>query len=285
MGKENEPLSGFSWRGGSERDTTGILMWSDIFTWDFKNGDKIAIILLDTQGTFDSESTVRDCATIFALSTMVSSVQCYNLFHNIQEDDLQHLNLFTEYGRLALEDSGKTPFQRLQFIVRDWSFPYEAEYGALGGQRVLQRRLEVSPKQAPELQTLRKQITSCFSEISCYLMPHPGLVVSSHPTFDGRLSDISPEFKTSLKSLVPMLLSPENLIVKQINGQRVYARDLIQYFKSYMAIYKGNEMPEPKSVLLVSSFQMQFNEFNNLIFNSNIISMHSVSRLPLKQII
>lgn len=253
LGKEGEPLQGFSWRGGSERDTTGILMWSDIFTWDYKNGDKIAIILLDTQGTFDSESTVRDCATIFALSTMVSSVQCYNLFHNIQEDDLQHLNLFTEYGRLALEDSGKTPFQRLQFIVRDWSFPYEAEYGAVGGHRVLQRRLEVSQKQAPELQTLRKQITSCFSDIACFLMPHPGLTVSSNPTFDGRLSDISPEFKTSLRSLVPMLLAPENLIVKQINGQKVCARDLIQYFKSYMAIYKGNEMPEPKSVLLVSA--------------------------------
>lgn len=226
-------------------------MWSDIFLHKNASGEEVAIILLDTQGTFDSESTVRDCATIFALSTMVSSVQCYNLFHNIQEDDLQHLNLFTEYGRLALEDSGSTPFQRLLFIVRDWSFPYEAEYGAQGGHRVLTRRLEVSPKQAPELQTLRKQITSCFSDISCYLMPHPGLIVASNPTFDGRLSDISSEFKTSLNTLVPMLLAPENLIVKQINGQKVCARDLIQYFKSYMAIYKGNEMPEPKSVLLV----------------------------------
>ena len=30
---------------------------------------------MDTQGAFDSESTVRDCATVFALSTMISSVQ------------------------------------------------------------------------------------------------------------------------------------------------------------------------------------------------------------------
>ena len=36
---------------------------------------QVAVLLMDTQGAFDSESTVRDCATVFALSTMISSVQ------------------------------------------------------------------------------------------------------------------------------------------------------------------------------------------------------------------
>ncbi|TGZ54330.1 Uncharacterized protein DBV15_08198 [Temnothorax longispinosus] len=120
LGAEDEPLSGFSWRGGSERDTTGILMWSKVYPATLANGEEIAVILMDTQGAFDSQSTVRDCATVFALSTMLSSVQIYNLSQNIQEDDLQHLQLFTEYGRLALESSDSTPFQRLQFLVRDW---------------------------------------------------------------------------------------------------------------------------------------------------------------------
>lgn len=31
MGSEDEPLTGFHWKGGSERDTTGILMWSEPF--------------------------------------------------------------------------------------------------------------------------------------------------------------------------------------------------------------------------------------------------------------
>lgn len=252
LGDDHEPLTGFSWRGGSERDTTGILMWSEIFLHDYPNGDKVAIILLDTQGAFDSQSTVRDCATVFALSTMVSSVQIYNLSQNIQEDDLQHLQLFTEYGRLALADTGKKPFQRLQFLVRDWSFPYEAEYGALGGDKILKRRLEVSDKQHPELQSLRRHIASCFMEVACFLMPHPGLSVATNPKFDGRLKDITPEFKQSLRTFVPMLLSPDNLVYKEISGQRVRARDLIQYFQSYMSIYKGNELPEPKSMLVVS---------------------------------
>ncbi|KPI92121.1 Atlastin [Papilio xuthus] len=258
LGADDEPLEGFSWRGGSERDTTGILMWSEVFKTTLPTGEKVAVILLDTQGAFDSESTVRDCATVFALSTMLSSVQIYNLSQNIQEDDLQHLQLFTEYGRLALEDSGRTPFQRLQFLVRDWSFPYEAPYGAEGGQAILQRRLRVSDKQHPELQSLRKHITSCFSEIACFLMPHPGLKVATDPNFNGRLADIESEFKRALQQLVPMLLAPDNLVPKLINGQRVKAKDLPQYFRSYMNIYKGNELPEPKSMLVATA------EANNL---------------------
>ena len=96
---------------------------------------------------------------------MVSSVLVYNLTSNIQEDDLQHLELFTEYGRLALEDNGEKPFQKLQFLVRDWSYPYEAPWGAKGGAQIVSRRLEVNARQHAELQDLRKHIHSCFSHI------------------------------------------------------------------------------------------------------------------------
>ncbi|KAL5235056.1 hypothetical protein ACI65C_002466 [Semiaphis heraclei] len=258
IGSDDKPLDGFTWRGGSDRDTTGILMWSEVFKATLEDGEKVAIILLDTQGTFDSESTVKDCATVFALSTLLSSIQIYNLKFNIQEDDLQHLQLFTEYGRLALEDTGTKPFQKLQFLVRDWSFPYEAEYGAEGGQKILNKRLQISDKQHPELQSLRKHIKSCFSDISCYLMPHPGLNVATNPNFDGKLSEIEPEFKQNLITMIPMLLRPDKLILKEIGGQKIKAKELVQYFKAYIKLFTGAELPEPKSMLVTTA------EANNL---------------------
>lgn len=235
----NSPLSGFSWRGGSERDTNGILIWSEPFIMKDKNGEEIAVLLMDTQGAFDSQSTVKDCATIFALSTMISSVQIYNLSQNIQEDDLQHLQLFTEYGRLALEDSASKPFQSLLFLVRDWSFPYEAEFGFQGGQRVLDRRLEVSEKQHAELQQLRQHIRSCFEDIRCFLMPHPGLKVATNPNFDGKLVDIENEFQQQLGVMIPRLLDSHALVHKEINGQKMTCRELLEYFKAYMHIFRG----------------------------------------------
>jgi atlastin len=89
-------------------------------------------------------------------------------------------------------------------------------------------------------------------------MPHPGLKVVTNPTFDGRLSEIESDFKKHLLELVPLVLSPRNLVVQQIGGQKVKAKELVHYFKAYTAIYKGNELPEPKSMLEATA------EANNL---------------------
>ncbi|CAN8022291.1 unnamed protein product [Ixodes persulcatus] len=258
VGDPDAPLQGFSWRGGCERDTTGILIWDEVFQVTTSDGQQLAVLFMDTQGAFDCESTVKDCATIFALSTMTSSVQVYNLSQNIQEDDLQHLQLFTEYGRLAQQDMTEKPFQKLLFLVRDWSYPYDCPYGAEGGQTILERRLLISERQHQELQQLRKHIRSCFSEIGCFLMPHPGLKVATAPAFDGRLADIEEAFKEQLRSLVPSVLAPDRLLVKEINGLKVTCRELLEYFQVYVNIFKGDELPEPKSMLEATA------EANNL---------------------
>ncbi|EGV93514.1 Atlastin-2, partial [Cricetulus griseus] len=126
--------------------------------------NKVAVLLMDTQGAFDSQSTIKDCATVFALSTMTSSVQ-------------------------------------------------------------------VKQNQHEELQNVRKHIHNCFSNLGCFLLPHPGLKVATNPSFDGRLKDIDEEFKRELQNLVPLLLAPENLVEKEISGSKVTCRDLVEYFK------------------------------------------------------
>uniref|UniRef100_A0AAR2IY28 GB1/RHD3-type G domain-containing protein n=1 Tax=Pygocentrus nattereri TaxID=42514 RepID=A0AAR2IY28_PYGNA len=231
LGREDEPLTGFSWRGGSEPETTGIQLWSEVFIVRKSNGREVAVLLMDTQGAFDNQSTVKDCATIFALSTMTSSIQIYNLSQNIQEDDLQQLQLFTEYGRLAMDEIFLKPFQSLMFLIRDWSFPYEYVYGLKGGSEFLDKRLQVKDSQHEELQTVRQHIHSCFTSISCFLLPHPGLKVATSPSFQGQLCDVAPEFKKELHSLIPTLLDPDKLAVKEINGNKVTCRGLLEYFK------------------------------------------------------
>ena len=103
---------GFHWRGGSERNTTGIWMWSKPYILPRTNpstGKKedIAVLLVDTQGMFDHETTMGLTAAIFGLSTLLSSYQIYNVDKRIQEDNLQQLALFSEYGRMAIQSDEK----------------------------------------------------------------------------------------------------------------------------------------------------------------------------------
>jgi len=48
---------------------------------------------MDTQGTFDNETIMADWSAVFAMSTLISSVQVYNLSQRIREDDLQNLHV------------------------------------------------------------------------------------------------------------------------------------------------------------------------------------------------
>lgn len=45
------------------------------------------------------------------------------------------------------------------------------------------------------------------------------------------LADIDGEFKAGLVKLVPLLLAPERLVEKEIGGNKVTCRDLLEYFK------------------------------------------------------
>uniref|UniRef100_A0A2P2I0N4 Atlastin n=2 Tax=Hirondellea gigas TaxID=1518452 RepID=A0A2P2I0N4_9CRUS len=250
LGDSSSPLRGFKWRQGSKRETTGILVWSKPFMVKKKSGEEIAVILMDTQGTFDTQSSMKDSTVVFALTMMVSSVLVYNLMNNIQEDDLMNLQTFTSYGIQAQEDCDTShAFQRLQFLVRDWGFPYETPYGHKGGQGVLDEILQITPKQHPAHQDVRRDLRKCFRDINCYLMPHPGFKVIQHANFDGKLDDIDPEFVEHLRVLVPHLLAPENLVKKEFGGQPIKARDLYNFFKTFMEVFKDVDLPEPTTLV------------------------------------
>ncbi|KAL5290728.1 ATL2.2 family protein [Megaselia abdita] len=233
-------------------------MWSEVFLYD-KGSEKIAIILLDTQGVFDNQTTVKENVGIFSLSTLLSSVQIYNIMHQIQEDDLQNLHLFTQYGRLASSEGEVSPLQDLVFLIRDWRFPYEYDFGFYGGDSFLKSCLEVRKEQASELQDIRKELSTCFDGMKCFLMANPGEKVSSDKHFDGRLNDIAPAFVDNLKDLVPKLLAPENLVVKRIGGTTITAAEFLTYLENYVTTFNKDDVINPKSLFQTTAEASQLN--------------------------
>ena len=91
---ENKIIDGFKFKSGTKRQTNGIHIWSRAFIKEREDGKKIAFLLIDTQGLFDTKSTIKESANIFALTILTSSTFIYNLHQQIQEDDLHNLLVF-----------------------------------------------------------------------------------------------------------------------------------------------------------------------------------------------
>lgn len=245
----NKPFeNGFHWKNGSTADTSGILIWPEVFYQLNNQGKRTAIILMDTQGVFDRTCTTQENILIFAFSTMLTSVQIFNVSQLVQEDNLQYLQLFAEYGKLASETSNRKPFQKLIFLVRDWQDNDNYPYGLTGGQQYLNFVLEDINDQDEEVRELRRNIKSFFDELSGFVMPHPGLRISNH--FNGDLNLLEAVFVDTLKEFVRNIFSKNNLVTKKINGERLIVRDFLNYITSFWTAFETT--PTPQTLLEVS---------------------------------
>jgi len=239
------------------------------------NGESIAVILVDTQGTFDALSTVRDNATIFGLSTLISSIQVYNLSQIIQEDHLQQLQLFSEYGKLAATgemgaDPTVKPFQTLMVLVRDWKDYKDYPLGETGGKQYLEKILKISEGQHEDLKSVREHIKNSFDNLSCFLLPHPGLDVIEKEDYDGNAAELRPTFREQLKGLVQAIFV-NHLPVKKINGEELTCSDLLPYIKCYTEIYQSEKLPEPKTALQATA------EANNLAAKEKALAFYTAA--------
>lgn len=280
MGELDEILLGFSWRGGVKRDTTGIILWSDIFLHEIK-GEKLAIVLMDTQGLFDPQTPATDNSRIFALGTLASSIQIFNLNDVIQENQLQYLHLATEFSKYAMKMNKKAnrraknyrPFQHLVFLMRDWQNRQEYEYGWIGGTNYLANVLVVKDTQHEDLKAVRNFIKDSFDKTNGFLLPHPGEIVAIDSNYQGERSGLSEDFEEYLKEFLNVLLSPKSqLAKKKILNEEVTGIEYVEYLKSFIEAFMSNEIPQVDSlhsIILKKHFDIitmeAFNEFKLLI--------------------
>ncbi|KAI1280667.1 Atlastin-2 [Halotydeus destructor] len=256
LGDPDTPLQGFSWSSGSARDTSDIRLWSEPFVMRNAEGQDVCLLLMDTQGSFDGKNSLANPAAILAVSTLTSSVQIFNLDSDIHEDDLKYLSPLVEFGRLVDDEFQLSPLQKLIFLVRDFQFGDQFEYGLKGGEQFLEEKLESKymKGRSDDVALVRKNIRTAFSELECYPLPYPGKTVARSEDFDGRLSQMDPEFVTHLRQFVLHVLSPQNILVKNINGRDLTGRELVEYFKAYVSAFEGGTLPEPQTIMEATVF-------------------------------
>ncbi|KAG4078099.1 hypothetical protein HA402_002150 [Bradysia odoriphaga] len=235
--------NGFNTTQNRNGTTKGIWAWPEIFihdniTFGTESGNKVAIILLDTEGLFHIDTDLRHNTIIFALSTMFSSMQGYNVFKDVNSDTMQFLDIFSTYtvygsSLMATQSTQSTvnPFQDFYFIVRDSDHLDESE-------NVMLNRI-FPDDDNDQNREMKARIKSVFKKIRAFQMPHLGGNVSM-ATFNGDAALIDQRFKDKVATVVTDVLAPESIVIKEINGERVKAKDLAHFLKSFTDIVENN---------------------------------------------
>jgi Guanylate-binding protein, N-terminal domain len=252
MGEDNEPLVGFSWKGGITRHTSGAVMWSDVFLHDTKT-EKLAIVLMDTQGLFDGKTTAAESSKIFALGTLLSSTQIFNLNGVIQEDQLQYLQAATDFAKFAVNDyidkrDYNKPFQNIFFLMRDWSHQHSFGYGLAGGAQYIADTLHVKDDQHPDLQPVRKYIKNTFDSVNCFLLPHPGYKIVTNNQYNGNWGELNEDFKDNLEDLVQAIFAPKHLKKKRFMGKEVTVKEFKGYMTAFFGIFQSPKLKDMKTI-------------------------------------
>lgn len=237
----------FEWKAGSERNTTGIWMWSHPHLVPSK---KMAILLVDTQGMFDHETTMALTASIFGFSTLLSSYQIYNVDKRVQEDNLQQLALFSEYARTAMDAKAteSKPFQKIEFLVRDWQH-FEEEDSIQDMETSMNQYLDkvMSERDAKDLKDTREQIFACFENISCFGLCHPGFAVTKKK-YAGETKEIEQLFLQLLDRYCARVFG--NAQPKIIGDHELTAEEWSVYVKAYAELFtSGARFPTAATIL------------------------------------
>lgn len=231
--------SGFHFKSGIRRDTTGISMWSQPFLIKKKNGKELAIIVMDSQGLYDSATEANDNVRLFTMVSLLSSSLMLNTAQNINFNQLVQLKYFMDYATTGSSSSQQSkPFQRLTFLIRDYSL---GGLGWAGGQDQLDQFMKPNDQQSEDVRALAQNLTKGFTSIDSFAMPFPGREVTKKD-FDGSLSKIDPLFLTHVEAFVANITESTEarkpLVVSMTSG------DMINYVDRVVDVFNKQLPPD-----------------------------------------
>jgi len=243
-----EEPDGFKFKGGMDVCTEGIWVWSDPFL-RIIDGKRVALLLMDTQGAWDSSMTKEQSATIFGLTAVLSSKQIYNISMQVQEDKVENLAYFMRFAQTSIQqaslgipegsvskDAIERPFQTLDFLVRDWR-NYKKTFTVAQCKEMMAEHLSrhMDLEKVKENSTA-EVLASMFHHCGCFGLTHPGFAIEDED-WDGDLKVVESDFIRLMDVYIRDVFQT-NLDAKQILGADLspitfplVVKDFVQAFR------------------------------------------------------
>lgn len=245
--QSKEPINGFKSMAGCDRVTSGILLWSEPILTRDQHGQEVAILLMDTQGTFDLKTESAINCIIFGFTIVVSSVTIYNIKDQIMSSDL--INLAT-FAQSINSHSGS--FQSLKFVIRDWLHDDRYPFGPDGGQKMIHKLFYVETidkkddqqNLSDQVVKTREAVRDLFQSMSCFLLPWPGNDVARNKINEPLPGHLEEEFKRSVDELCRERFV-NKLTIRESGGEQWTAETFKSAFQSFAMAYDRKEIADP----------------------------------------
>jgi hypothetical protein len=234
----------FRWRAGVDRHTTGIWMLPMVFVRENK-GKRVGILLMDTQGLWDGDTAYSTLSSIFGLSSVMSSLQIYNLMRNIELDKLDQLRWFAGFGAGAMRARGEdiAAFQSLHILVRDWvGFSDVRDLAKCKEQTQL---FLSTQRKHGELSKFLEGVEQLYTQVGAFPLPPPGERCCFDATFTGDLGEVDPAFVQLLTLYFADVFAKP--VVKQINGSPMAPRAFGALVSRFAEVFASDDIPGPLS--------------------------------------
>ncbi|XP_073491632.1 RING finger protein 112-like [Aquarana catesbeiana] len=231
LGHDEEPLTGFGWRSGVDSVTKGIWIWSKPFILE-RNEEKLAVFVLDTEGSLDIEGDRENCLKLSALSMLLSSHMIFNVNACLKTTELDYLEMYLHVSELTATSFSLQYLQHLDVLVRDWQDPDCC--GREAARTYLQHESEkLRLRKGSEYRLLLDTLRS--PSISGFLLPHPGkrFLRSSQ----GTLADMDEDFKDHLTRYISDLTAGVWLHHKtDISGEKITCGHVGRALKEFVVM-------------------------------------------------
>ncbi|XP_072452940.1 RING finger protein 112-like isoform X1 [Notamacropus eugenii] len=225
-------LSGFKCEPGATSITKGLWLWSQPFILE-KDGKKVAVFLMDTEGTLCIGQDKEVNAKLVAFSLLLSSHQILNVSRILKETDLELLEMFLHIAEEIGEYFKMEPIQHLDLLVRDWSSP--AIFGKQAGQKYMMDVIQKMSDRYPRIQKTVKNKQTC-----CYLLPFPGKKVTM--SSDGNPEDMDEDFCQYLHDYITDVCNSATQRVKSYSdGHILTGKELAEKITKLFDVLKKKE--------------------------------------------
>lgn len=212
--------TGFRVAPGRHGVTEGINFWKKLYIIDnpVVRGGKMGVLLMDTQGLWDSTASNQMNYSIYGLSCILSSYLIINFKGVVETIQLTTMSTQTQFSRDLQESITGTPFQHLDILIRD-SPDIDAKNGTMADVERVNGELLREMTESPELIQSVREIQHCFDRFDVHCLPNPGVIDTVG--YDGNIGSINRPFLIALGHYIEdisMKLQPRKLDDEILNG-------------------------------------------------------------------